>query len=330
MGVLRMDRLDARRLRQAAATLRPAAAGLTAPTVVMIHGYRYDPDAACADPHATLFRDGPTPPTLDARGRAQSWPHALGFTGTATDQALCLGFGWRAREGMATGYLRAGANGFALACGAAETAGEALAAHLRRLSPEMPGPIDMIAHSLGARVALRALRAIAEGAHRDGEAQVRFGRIILMGPAAFAAEARAALAACDAARIPTPEVYSLVARGNARFDALFELLGPWGNGSSLGREGLGERRARWLDLAFDDPALQRWAADRGVALAPARRGPCHWSFYTRPGAMDLQRAILTRAPGFGVEEMRASGAPERLPAARRRMGLFADPAPTPA
>ncbi|MFN3614522.1 MAG: alpha/beta hydrolase [Rubrimonas sp.] len=323
-----MDDLDAATLRLAGRRLRPAAPGLAAPTVLMIHGFRYDPEAACADPHATLFRDGPTPPTLDGRGRARSWPHGLGFTGGGADHALCLGFGWRAREGMATGYLRGGANGFAIACRAARDAGETLADALWRLAPALQGPVDVMAHSLGARVALEALRRTADRA-RGTAAPVRFGRMILMGPAAFAAEARAALAACDAARMPTPEVYCLSARGNARFDLLFEMLGPWGMGPSLGRAGLGERRARWLDLAFDHPALERWAADRGVAMAPARRGPCHWSFYTRPGAMALHRAILTRAPGFGVEEMRASGAPERLPASRRRGApAAATPEPT--
>jgi hypothetical protein len=322
MGVLRMDGLDAATLRRAALGLRPARAGLVAPTVLMIHGFRYDPDAARADPHATLFRDGPTPPTLDSRGRAASWPHGLGFTGDGAENALCLGFGWRARAGMATGYLRAGANGFALACKAAEAAGDALADRLTQLAPALNRPVDVLAHSLGARVALRALHACAANG-----APVRFGRMILMGPAAFAAEARAALAACDAARVPEPEVYCLSARGNARFDLLFEVLGPWGTGPSLGRAGLGERRARWLDLAFDDEALDRWAADHGLSLAPARRGPCHWSFYTRPGVMALHRAILTRTPGFGVEEMRATGVPERRPA--RRNQPFLTPAPQP-
>jgi hypothetical protein len=98
--------------------------------------------------------------------------------------------------------------------------------------------------------------------------------------------------------------------------------------------GLGRRRAGWLDLAFDDPAFADLSAAHGVALAPMRGGPCHWSFYARPGAMALHRAILARRPGFGPEELRAAGAPgpaPRRPRLRLRPPrLPAPPAPLPA
>jgi hypothetical protein len=290
---------------RAAGSVRP-----DAPTVVMIHGYRYDPRVPAADPHASLYRDGPTPEPLAMGGRAASWPHALGFTGEGAGRALCVGFGWRARAAHLARFLLERRNGFAAACAEAERAGAALASTAAGLADVRGRPVDVFAHSLGARVALAALRVAAEAGIDPG-----FGRFILMGPAAFAAEARAALDACDRAGVRAPETYCMLARGNAPYDRLFETFGPWGRGPSLGRAGLGARRARWMDLAFDDPAMADWAASRGIAIAPAADRPCHWSFYTRPGAPALHRAILTRAPGFGVEEMRASGAPVHAPAA---------------
>jgi hypothetical protein len=329
MAVMRVDdEADAAQLRAAAAQ---AAAGLRAdaPTVAMIHGFRYDPTAPCADPHGSIYRDGPTPPALANGGRAASWPHALGYTGAGAADALCVGFGWRARAAHLGGYLREGRSGFAAVCDRAAQAGRTLARAAVALAEVRDRPVDVLAHSLGARVALAALRAAAE----EGMG-APFGRVILMGPAAFAAEARAALAACDRAGAPAPEVYCLLARGNAAFDRLFEAFAPYGHGPSLGRSGLGARRARWIDLAFDAPATADWAAARGVPLAPAAGFPCHWSFYTRPGAMALHRAILRREPGFGVEEMRADGVPQHAPARRRRWlregGPSEDLAPTPA
>lgn len=292
---------------RAAKAVRP-----DAPTVVMIHGFRYDPRVPAADPHASLYRDGPTPEPLAMGGRAASWPHALDFTGDGADRALCVGFGWRARAAHPVRFLLERRNGFASACAEAERAGAALATAAAILADARGRPVDVFAHSLGARVALAALRAAAEAGRDPG-----FGRFILMGPAAFAAEARAALDACDRAGVRTPEAYCLLARGNAPYDRLFEAFGPWGRGPSLGRAGLGARRARWMDIGFDAPEMADWAAARGLPLAPAADRPCHWSFYTRPGAPALHRAILTRAPGFGVEEMRASGAPAHSPAPRR-------------
>jgi hypothetical protein len=150
--------------------------------------------------------------------------------------------------------------------------------------------------------------------------------MILLGPAAFAAEARAALAACDRAGVETPEVYCVLSRANVAYDRLFETFGPWGRGPSLGRTGLGMRRRGWIDLAFDAPDMAAWCAGMGVALGPVPQSACHWSFYTRPGALALHRAILLRAEGTGAEEMRASGAPVFAAERGRRGAAPADAA----
>jgi hypothetical protein len=305
-------------------------AGTRGATVVLLHGYKYDPRDAPSDPHALLYRDGPVPARLDRGGRVISWPEGLGFGAAGGGDGLCVAYGWRARAAHAASLAREGLNGFAAAYREAGRAGARLAELVGALGARRDGPVDFFAHSLGARVALAALRAAAEAGRADTVA--RFGRLVLLGPAEFAGEAAAALEACDRIGAPTPEVYCLVARGNRRYDLLFEAFAPAGarrGGGSLGRLGLGRRRAGWLDLAFDAPALAGLLAERGVALGPSRAGPCHWSFYARPGAMALHRAILERRPGFGPEELRAAGAPGPAPR-RPRLRLGPPRLPTPA
>ncbi len=319
MAILRIDceadgRVDLRAFR----ALEPPAPG---PTVLLAHGFKYDPAHPCATPARTLYAAEDPPETRG--GRLASWPRALGLDGAA---GLAVGFGWPARAPLLPPLLREGRNGFAAAYAAAAAAGAGLAATVEAAARARPQPVDVLAHSLGARVALSAVRALAAEGRVDVLA--RLGRLILLGPAEFAAEARAALAACARLGVQGPEVYAFTARGNAPFDRLFEALGPWGMGPSLGRAGLGERRPRWIDLAFDDPGFAPWAAAQGLPLAPAGAGPCHWSFYARPGAMALHRAILDRRPGLDVAQMRASGAPALTPRARRSLfGGRLPPAP---
>jgi hypothetical protein len=308
MAILRVDcgtdgRADLRAFRD----LAPAPAG---PTVLLVHGFKYDPAHPCATPTRTLYAQDDAPETRG--GRLASWPRALGLAGPA---GLAVGFAWPARAQVLGPLLRHGRNGFAEVYAAAAAAGAGLAATAEAAARARPQPVDVLAHSLGARVALCALRALAAEGRADVLARV--GRLILLGPAEFAGEARAALDACARLCPPGPEVYAFTARGNAPFDRLFEALGPWGMGRSLGRGGLGEARSRWIDLAFDDPRFAPWAAAQGLPLAPAGARPCHWSFYARPGAMALHRAILDRRPGLDVAQMRASGAPTLTPRARR-------------
>jgi len=322
MAILRIDCGESGLL---GAPLPPASA-CAGRTLVMIHGYRYAPGDADACPHASLYGADAPPARLSGGGRVISWPQALGVS----EADLCVAYGWRARASHVAQLLRTGRNGFAAVYDAAGAAGAALAPALADLGRARAAPVDMIAHSLGARVALSAVRALAEAGRAD--ALARLGRMVLLAPAAFAGEARATLDACARIGARTPEVCCVLSRANAPFDALFAMVAPSGQGAALGRDGLGARRRGWIDLAFDDPALIGWAAARGVTLAPPAPGPCHWSVYARPGAMDLHRAILSRAPGFGPEEMRASGAPLHAPRPRlarwRRPDLAAD-GPTP-
>lgn len=235
----------------------------------------------------------------------------------------------------APGSRRAGA--FAEIYHEAETAGAALVDALAAAAAARPAPVDVFAHSLGARVALCALRATAEAGRRDLIA--RFGRWVLLAPAEFAGTARAALDACAAIGARAPEIYAVHAAHNARYDSLFETFAPRParNGPPLGRGGLPDAPPCWADLYLDHPDLRRWLALRAMRPPAPPAGPCHWSFYLDPGAMALHRAVLGRAPGFDAESLRgvapgpcAPGPCAPGPCAAPRPSAPLRPAPRPA
>jgi hypothetical protein len=305
-GLLCRDARGRRTGLRAALGRTPAGASV----VILVHGYRYRPDDPARDPHRLLYGGGP----------GADWPGALGFSAEGRMDGLAIGFGWDAAAGHGACLLRRGRSGFAEVYGRAAQAGAALAALMARIAALRPDlRADVFAHSLGARVALCALGR--------GAARRAAGRMILLGAAEDAAAARSRMPARAAAG--GLEVYHMAARHNAAFDALFEAAAPRRGGrrpAALGRTGLGEARADWMDLQIDRPDFAVWAAGRGVRLGPAPRRVCHWGFYTRPGAMDLHRAILRDRAAWSIAALRADGAPEGMaPAAAA--GLEAAAAP---
>ncbi|MDF2234295.1 hypothetical protein P2H44_17175 [Albimonas sp. CAU 1670] len=273
-----------------------------APVAILVHGYKYRPFDPVRDPHDWLF---------GLPGRATGgpdWPAALGFSRLDPADGLCIGFGWDAWAAHGPSFARHGRNGFAEVYERAGAAAERLAAlvvHLAALRPDLE--IDLFAHSLGARLALGALA--------DPRARPALGRVLLLGAAEDASLARAAMTAGEAGGGRGPQVFHIAARHNDPYDALFEAAAPRLAGrrrQALGRAGLGARRADWIDLQLDRPEFADWARARGAPLAGAAPRVCHWSFYERPGAMDLHRAILRERAAWSIEALRAAGAPEGL------------------
>jgi hypothetical protein len=237
-----------------------------APLTVLVHGYRFHPGQAANDPQRSIY-------SLD-----HGWPRGLGFVAGRPSSGLCVGFGWPAATPGSRKFF--GLSGFAEAWHRAEAAGHALAELLDGLSLAAPHRrIDVFAHSLGARVALRAVRAAR---------QARMGRVLLLGAAEFADAAEAALAARAA---DGAEFYNVTARENAAFDLMFGLIAPCGRRvPTLGQRAVASG-SRWVELGLDDAALHRLLVARGLWL---ERGSwvSHWGFTRRPGALDLYRAIL--------------------------------------
>jgi hypothetical protein len=247
--------LDRDRLARKLAALPPQA-----PVVVMIHGWRYAPGFAGDCPHGSIL--SLDPPEDDPR--AVSWPRHLGLDGKA---GLGIALGWNAKCDPWRAHLRAGWTGAALA-------------EIVRLVDALSGrPVQIIAHSMGARVALSALPLITSG---------RVSRMILLA----AAETRGrALAALDTPAGRGVEVINVTTRENDIFDACFEWGIHLGLRTSIG-QGLRRGGPGWHDLWIDQPHALRALAALGHPLADPPQRICHWSPYLRPGTIALYRALI--------------------------------------
>lgn len=263
--------------------------GQTSPVVILVHGYKFDPARPEADPHRSLYAFRPEADCWKVR----SWPAGLGFADDAGETGLCIGFGWPAdlpplhilrsgRTGFAAVYERAAGYGLRLA---------ELVALVQRLAPGRP--VDILAHSLGARLALGALPRMDR----------RPGRIVLLGAAEFESRTHEALGAMTVA---APEIYNVTCRANDLYDLMFETFAP---GRSRGERAIGlglrHRPPHWLDLQIDRRQVTAWINARGIPLAASGARLCHWDFYTRDGAMAVYQAILRRRPGWDVASLRA-------------------------
>lgn len=231
-----------------------------APVIVLVHGYKFSPTGP-ASPHTHILSLAPT----SRSKRAISWPRHLGFGRGAPDEGLCIAFGWEARGTIWAARREAARAGCALA---------------RLIDTISDRPVHVIAHSMGARVALGALPHLTSG---------RIGRLILLAAAALRSEAETALATPAARQI---EVLNVTSRENDPFDAGFQLLvSPITDDRALGA-GLGRGDTRWLDLRIDCAETLNHLGGLGFPIAAPRRRICHWSAYLRPGLFGFYAAFL--------------------------------------
>lgn len=302
--------LDAPPLTVEAARTAAPALRKSRPLVVMIHGYKFDPyDSHAANPHEYLYHFDPSRVQVDRWRRPASWPLGLGFREADTFgvDGLCVGFAWSSKPQVRLGR-------FCAAYLEAERAGRALFRALSMLAAAFPHrEIDLIAHSLGARVALMAMRAAADG--QSGLIE-RIGRVILLGPAELVGSARETMRAVDsAAPARCPQIYSVVARENDVFDVMVERFAPKVGGVRpicLGATGLGRDRDDWLDIQLDSPALLEWLDSRGIEIGGGPRRACHWGVYNRPGALEFYATLLREREPWSIRAMREAGMPTQL------------------
>lgn len=237
-----------------------------APLVVLIHGYRFPPSVPGQSPHEHILALEPDPGCR----KALSWPRGLGFDGADPAEGLCIAFGWEARGTLWRAYAEAA------------RAGRALAEAMAMIDALRPGSrIDILAHSLGARVALQALPHLS---------RPLLARAVLLAAAEFRRPAARALAN-PAAR--AAEFVNVTSRENALFDFLIERLLPLRPDRALGRGLAGTAgRANWLDIGLDDRDTLAALAALGLDIPPPALRICHWSLYLRPGIFALYRALL--------------------------------------
>ncbi len=231
----------------------------TAPVVIMVHGYRFAPGIARHCPHRHILALDPDP----ADHTAISWPRHLGLSGAG---GIAVGFGWQSRGILRRVHQRATA------------AGQSLAALIAAIPASHE--VHVIAHSLGARVALASLPHLPAG---------RVGRMVLLAGAETRGPARAAMNTPAGA---TAQVFNITTRENDLFDVLLEWLAMGGCDTAIG-EGLGQPLSNWLDLQIDQTATTEALARLGHRLPAARSRISHWSPYMRPGLLPMYRALLT-------------------------------------
>lgn len=247
------------------------------PIIVMIAGFSYQPSHPDHCPHR-LVLDLPnaTPP----RG-VPSWPQGLGFGRRASGEGLAIAFGWNARGSIWGARRRAIA------------AGRALAKLLTELQHRAPRRrVHVIAHSMGIEVAAAALHHLPAGT---------IHRMVSMTGAAYRSRIIAALATPAGREV---EFFNVVSRANTVFDMFYERLisPPERHDKALGR-GLNTSNALTIDL--DCKLTLKRLADLGTAIEQPTHRICHWSAYTRPGALDCYRAWLRDPETHGFSLLRA-------------------------
>ncbi|SNS58180.1 alpha/beta hydrolase [Tropicimonas sediminicola] len=239
-----------------------------APVVVLVHGYKFSPSNDRTSPHTHILSLAPA----RACRKALSWPRELGLGTGETAEPLCIALGWEARGSLWKAYGRAPHTGLALA---------RLIALIRDLRPRQR--VDVLAHSLGCRVALSALPHLPAGA---------MGRAVLMAPAEMRSVARARLD-CPAGR--AVEVINVTSRENGLYDRALEwLVAPHRFGDRALGAGLSRLAGNWTDINIDDRATRDLLAAQGYPVAASDRRVCHWSVYLRPGLFPFYRAVLDR------------------------------------
>ncbi|MEC7297699.1 MAG: alpha/beta hydrolase [Pseudomonadota bacterium] len=248
----------------------------TGPVIVMIHGYRFAPGDARHCPHDHILSLRP-----DHRCRkALSWPRGLSSDGTG--DSFGIAFGWPARGAFRKAYARA------------DQAGLALARLTTLLRGQSPGRrVHVMAHSLGARVALSALHHLPSGG---------IDRMLLLNGAEYTSRAEAALATPAGRRT---EVLHITAHENRAYDLGFELIT---RAPAPGDRALGLRapeRPNWLTLPIHDAATLAALRRHGFPLAPPQVRICHWSSYLRPGLFPLFRALIGTSQPLPLATLRA-------------------------
>lgn len=281
----------------------------SAKVTILIHGYQYHPDTKSDDPHRLLFAFKPAVSCWKIR----SWSHGLGFTRRADENGLCIGFAWPAAAGVAKSYLTTGKSPFHGIYQKAPEFGRQLAELVAMVQAADPGRrIDLVAHSLGARVALSSLPHLEK--HPE--------RIILLGGAEFDSQARRFLEGKPKNR--TAHIYSFTARSNDIYDAAFEMFAPRTSSTDMPIGSGGKvDHPNWINIQIDRAEVSNWINAQDIPLRPVHRHFCHWSFYTRHGAFGIYRAILDRKPGWDIEDLRrVPGLTEQEPRWSRVLSAF--------
>lgn len=323
--------------------LASKAAALTddQPLVVMVHGFLFDPsdtidpdDPQDTDnPHGRIYHFLKRNLNMERRHHTTSWPLGLGFAEDDIDgrTGVAIAFGYNSSPGFASSLFLNGQNFYARAYDRAGVTAWVLVNVLYFLALRFGGEqrIDLLCHSLGSRVVIRALALAADRLcnpdithklpHGIATASIVLGaisRVIILGGAERVAEAQLMqrrLRELDLGN-RRPVIYNMVSRENDVLDLLaenFVAQGP-GNNSAVGRAGLGraEKPDFWMDLQIDRGELREWMARQAPPFEIIGDDPDevwdHWVYYTFPGNMAFYRSILRDRARWDLATLRAA------------------------
>lgn len=337
-----------------------------APICLMVHGFQYDPRAPvsrdrgrASNPHAQIYHFNEDDPKVERVAHTTPWPLRLGFAPDDGESGLAVAFGWASDPTYARGDWRdwlsrlrwseAGAETYyATAYRTAPIASVGLAATIEALAQVFPNrEIDIVAHSLGARVALRALRKLSET--NRGEPLQHVGRVILLSAAPHWLDAQRAIGAIAHVSRMRPQIFNMMvsrdaalSRWGSRFAAFAEMRGDqprlrdrlWAlvfGGNVLGLHGKppGAHFTAWMDLYLDLPPMANWASRLRPPLdfRPDWRGANsdHWACFTWPPYMTFYSKILRERKSWSLNTLRwGEGKRTPIPQGRRGRGPLGD------
>jgi len=237
--------------------------------VILVHGFGYDPRANSRD--NPFFRSN-----LGEVGSFVRWERDL------IEPRDAFGFGWYSVplgwRGLKGAVFHGRWNRYRWAWDLAEEAGLVL----RQLLQEMEGEPDLLGHSLGSRVILKAFET-------DEELPVR--NVLFMNGAEFAKPAREIVK-------KHPSVYftNLVVKEDDVLEKLDVHFAPVsGQGLPIGLARMDDPIPdNWLDIDLDDIETQMWGAKYGWHLQGDNpNGPWdHWRTYKHEGNWGLIQTVL--------------------------------------
>ncbi|MEO9898401.1 MAG: alpha/beta hydrolase [Paracoccaceae bacterium] len=234
------------------------------PIIIMIHGYKYDPSVTLRDPHTSIFAMR----ACANQTNGALWPQHLGFGIGNPKEGLAIAFGWRAKGTIWQAQQSARATAHCL---------ERVIRTLNDVSPNRP--IHIIAHSMGSEVVFETIKRLPADSVE---------RVVILTGASYVSHAMGAM---QSPAGMTCELFNVTSRENDLFDFVFERLVP---PVSLTDHvmGLGVTLPNVANLQLDCDQTLSLLANFGAKISASESRVCHWSGYTRPGAMEFFAQIM--------------------------------------
>lgn len=222
---------------------------------ILVNGFDYDPTQKNSDnPHQTLFKN---------------WSDNIRTY--ASEDWQCFGFGWYSAEleplSLLSGISRGHWNPYRWAWELAGKAGGILANIIDSRRNDSPCEICIVAHSLGARVVLSALRQLDP---------ITVDRVLLLNGSEYSQTAKVI------ATYTRSHVLNVVVKADDVLGKLGTLFAPEAFiRAVVGQSGISNPPQTWLDINLDDSHVQSLVAEYNDLRGDNPNGIAdHWFTYT--------------------------------------------------